>query len=951
MKRRSTCKRLVGILLCLILLLGMLPLPAAHAAEEDGNLLIAVTTADMQANKNSYNNAAYGSNSTVISSQQISYVKLAKNEHEGFQIYVAENNADGNGVAHSVRVACTPFTNDRGDVLESSIYKEMYLSAQSVISDPLADVLIPYRGEWVENGAAENQMFYVDLYAAPDQPAGEYSSEIQVYIDDDTEPYFTKDFTATVWRFALPESHYSTMLTGLYNTASGYTATRGFLEGCGVAFESSGEPVQTPENLALAEAVLEGWDELMLEHGFNAYEIPRYLADNDPKEAQLAMADVRRHYVSVPILSYSLSNGSLRAAAAEKVAQYRDLMAISPYLLEKAFFYSKDEAGWTAAEQADSYRALVAALKEVWTEGDSNGVPFHNLVTYNGAGDYEVCMDVFRDTADILVFAHDMFRTGQTDENLLRNRADYLDGSWYKIMRYTTGIEAGSARLYRYKKSLTGLWRRIYFWQQAILGDDAMLTWNGAWFGYTGGQLYNVWETGMLPRKNGVQGDNGDGVLLYPAGQYNDYYGLTGDDAMDVTKPLMSLRFKQLSAGIDEYDYVTLAREVLGEEAVQQLFVTNMVMDTLRTTGKFANMWPDVIDWAMGPGKRTMYTWREAFGNALDAAVADGEIHSYGDWVTVVEPDATHNGLDIRTCTCCGTRQSRRTVKNAELADGYYLASPDWSFGAIEAENRFQEDTDQPGLYVLTGVPLEEGDQIWAVRTENPVIAQWYPAENGAYTVDAAHAGVMTVYFSESRRADWSEFGGHLYIEACDSLPFIDVTGSDYFYPAVFWAYYQRPKLTAGSSAVTFSPDAPCTRAQILSFLWRAYGSPRPVITETAFEDVPANAWYADALLWAAARRITGGTSPNRFSPKKSCTRAQTVTFLWRAAGSPAPQTEGCVFTDVPAGAWYYDAVRWAAENGVVAGTGPDSFSPNRVCTRAEVLTILYAAMTPAAGE
>lgn len=949
--KQSLCIRLTGLWLCALLLCGLLPPMAVRAAAQDENLLIAFTCADYQANKNSFNNSTYGSNSAVISSQQISSVYLAKNEHEGFQIYVAENNTDGTGVAHTIRVELDEFTDAGNHVLPHAVYKEMYLGAVNVITDPLADVLIPYRGEWIENGAAENQMFYVDLCSAPDQPAGEYQSEIRIYIDSDEEPYLRQTFTATVWRFALPESHYSTMLTGLYNTASGYTGTRGFLEGCGVAFQSSGEPVQTPENLALAEAVLEGWDEVMLEHGFNAYEIPRFLADSDPKAAQLAMADVRRHYVSVPILSYSLSNGSLRETAAAKVAQYRDLMAVSPYLLDKAFFYSKDEAGWTSSEQANSYRALVAALKEVWTEGGSNGVPFHNLVTYNGAGDYDVCMEVFRDTADILVFAHDMFRTGQTDENIQRNRADYLDGSWYKVMRYTTGIEAGSARLWRWKKSLTGLWRRIYFWQQAIMGDDAMLTWNGAYFGYTGGQLYNVWETGMLPRKNGVQGDNGDGVLLYPAGQYNDYFGLTGDDALDVTQPLMSLRFKQISAGLDDYDYVTLARELLGEEAVQQLFVTNMVMDTLRETGKFANMWPDVIDWAMGPGKRTMLTWRQSFGEALDAAAADSEIHQYGDWTTVVEPDAAHNGLDIRVCACCGAQQSRRTVKNANLADGYYLASPDWSFGAIEAENRFLEDPDRPGLYVLTGVPLAEGDQIWAVRTENPVIAQWYPAENGAYTVDAAHAGVMTVRFSESRRADWSEFGGHLWIEACDSLPFIDVAGTDYFYPAVFWAYYQRPKLTAGSSAVTFSPDAPCTRAQVLSFLWRAYGSPRPVIRETAFGDVPANVWYADALLWAEARRITCGTSPDRFSPKQSCTRAQTVTLLWRAAGSPAPQTEGCAFTDVPADAWYYDAVRWAAEQGVVAGTGQDCFSPNRICTRAEVLTMLHSAMAPAAGE
>ena len=946
--KTSICKRLVGILLCLILLMGILPTTAVHAAVEDDRLLVLLTYADIQANKNSFNQR-YGTNTDDITWQQISSVSLAKNEHEGFQIYVAEDNSAGTGVAHSIRVECTPFLDDDGHELEHTIYKEMYLSAQNVISDPLADVLIPYRGEWVENGAAENQMFYVDLYAAPDQPAGNYEATVSVYIDEDEEPYSTKDFTAKVWRFALPESHYSTMLTGLYNTASGYSASRGFLEGCGVAFESSGEPVQTPENLALAEAVLEGWDEVMLEHGLNAYEIPRYLADNDPKAAQLAMADVRRHYVSVPILSYSLSNGSLREAARNKLAQYRDLMAVSPYLLDKAFFYTKDEPSWTASEQADSYRAVVAALKEVWTEGNSNGVPFHNLVTYNGAGDYDVCMDVFRETADVLVLAHDFFRSYQTDENVRRVKADYLDGNWYKIMRYTTGIEAGSVRLFRWGKSCAGLWRRIYFWQQALLGDDAMLCWNGAWFGYSTGQLYNVWETGMLPTRNGVQGDNGDGVLLYPAGQYNDYFGLTGDDAFDVTQPLMSLRLKQISAGLDDYDYITLAREVLGNDAVEQMFSDNNIMNTLRTTGKFANMYPDVVDWNC----YYMNLWRNVFGNALDAAVADGEIHTWEDWVTVVEPDADHNGLDIRTCTCCGTQQSRKTSTNWDLPDGFYLAVSDWSYAGLDRDNRFAPDPANPGEYLLAGLPLAGGEALRTAKVEDQTIVGWYPysdspeaelPDNGnAYAPD--QAGLVTVRFSETWKAEWAASTGFLHIEPCDTLPFTDVAENDWYYNSVFWAFYQRPKLTLGTSETTFSPDQPCTRAQIVTFLWRVYGSPNPVIRETDFVDVPPNAWYSDALLWAAARRITTGTAPTVFSPGQACTRAQAVTFLWRAAGSPAPENEGCPFTDVAADAWYYDAVRWAAENNIVSGTAPGVFSPRLTCTRAQIVTMLQQAV------
>ena len=132
-----------------------------------------------------------------------------------------------------------------------------------------------------------------------------------------------------------------------------------------------------------------------------------------------------------------------------------------------------------------------------------------------------------------------------------------------------------------------------------------------------------------------------------------------------------------------------------------------------------------------------------------------------------------------------------------------------------------------------------------------------------------------------------------------------------------------------------------CTRAQAVTFLWRAFGCPAPKSTSSRFADVRAGDYYHDAVLWATEKGITNGTSETTFSPDAPCTRAQIVTFLWRAEGTPAAR--GAVrFADVPADAWYYNAVRWAVSRGVTNGTGANAFSPDAPCTRAQIVTFLY---------
>ena len=169
--------------------------------------------------------------------------------------------------------------------------------------------------------------------------------------------------------------------------------------------------------------------------------------------------------------------------------------------------------------------------------------------------------------------------------------------------------------------------------------------------------------------------------------------------------------------------------------------------------------------------------------------------------------------------------------------------------------------------------------------------------------------------------------------------PFADVAENAYYAPAVEWAL--KNDITDGVDAAHFAPNASCTRAQIVTFLWRAAGCPAPKSSTMPFTDVKAGSYYETAVLWAVENGITKGTGDTTFSPNATCSRAQIVSFLYRAASSPAV-SGSAVFTDVSAGSYYANAVAWAVENGITGGTGNNAFSPNADCTRAQIVSFLY---------
>ena len=177
------------------------------------------------------------------------------------------------------------------------------------------------------------------------------------------------------------------------------------------------------------------------------------------------------------------------------------------------------------------------------------------------------------------------------------------------------------------------------------------------------------------------------------------------------------------------------------------------------------------------------------------------------------------------------------------------------------------------------------------------------------------------------------------------SSPFVDITTTDFYYDPVLWAVEEN--ITNGIDATHFGPTVGCTRAHVVTFLWRSVGCPAPSSNYNPFVDVAPGSYYYDAVLWAVEKGITNGTSATTFDPDLICTRGQIVTFLWRFRNEPVPVSDENPFWDVASGQYYYNAILWAVENGITKGMGNGIFAPDDPCTRAQIVTFLYRAMNP----
>lgn len=218
-----------------------------------------------------------------------------------------------------------------------------------------------------------------------------------------------------------------------------------------------------------------------------------------------------------------------------------------------------------------------------------------------------------------------------------------------------------------------------------------------------------------------------------------------------------------------------------------------------------------------------------------------------------------------------------------------------------------------------------------------------------SFAAASDYIGTVSIDYT-GRSTGGTEFSGTIDIQVLSNNPtapvytpfFSDVHAYDYYYDAVIWAV--RNGITTGTSASTFSPNATCTRAQAVTFIWRAAGSPAPTRGVNPFTDVKPTAYYYNAVLWAVEQSITSGTTSTTFSPDSTVTRGQAVTFLHRNAGSPISSTSTS-FTDVKSIEYCAPAVSWAAANGITGGTSSTTFSPDAECTRAQILTFMYRAL------
>ena len=220
-------------------------------------------------------------------------------------------------------------------------------------------------------------------------------------------------------------------------------------------------------------------------------------------------------------------------------------------------------------------------------------------------------------------------------------------------------------------------------------------------------------------------------------------------------------------------------------------------------------------------------------------------------------------------------------------------------------------------------------------------LAAKYATANSAAMAETAHKTAVALY---NAIANDAELTVPAFQTADKSMLFQDVEKDSYYEEAVAWAVNHQPQITDGKTGTSFAPADTCTREQAVTFLWRAAGCPEPTVTECPFTDVSSDSYAYKAILWAVENGVTEGMTENTFVPDGKCTRAQIVTFLFRANKGEAAKDAANPFSDVAAGSWYTDAVLWAVGNGVTDGVSETTFEPDTTCTRAHIVTFLFRA-------
>ena len=326
--------------------------------------------------------------------------------------------------------------------------------------------------------------------------------------------------------------------------------------------------------------------------------------------------------------------------------------------------------------------------------------------------------------------------------------------------------------------------------------------------------------------------------------------------------------------------------------------------------------------------------------------------HEWGEWIEDIAPTCTEAGQKHHTCTKCGETETEPIeALGHDMGEWNETTAPTCTEDGEKSSvcNRCGTTLTEPvpalghdmGEWNETTAPTctEEGEKSsvcnrCGTTLTEPIAALGHDWNDGEITKEpnAEEDGVRTYTCTRC---------GETYTEPIPRNPFVDVPEEKYYFKPVLWAYYHNPRITSGTTETTFSPNKTCTRGQVVTFLWNALNEPEANWDNNPFIDVASDKYYFKPVLWAVENSVTGGADPTHFNPKGNCTRAQVVTFLWAASGRPEPTTTANKFEDVPESKYYFKAVLWAAENGITGGTDATHFSPNKICTRAQVVTFL----------
>ena len=404
----------------------------------------------------------------------------------------------------------------------------------------------------------------------------------------------------------------------------------------------------------------------------------------------------------------------------------------------------------------------------------------------------------------------------------------------------------------------------------------------------------------------------------------------------------------------DQWYYSSLFTVKYNEESETLTFTTQPKSGTAKKTEPYSFSWalsdtPDsTILQVWVPGENV---WRDQPLPSSPATVTyawmytDGNISKYRIEATKGSETINSNEFTVTWEEPAETYVDKIVMSLTTPVAGAKPSAAMWCAGAeVKGLTWYRQETTERGIVEWVKMPSSstfmEGKNYQARIELTPGAGYVFPALTDMnIMLNGKPLGGGVTSLTENEMMITKEYKA----TAAKANPFVDVTESDYFYEPVLWAVGKG--ITNGTDDTHFSPNATCTRGQVVTFLWRAAGSPAPASSTNPFTDMNASDYYYNAVLWAVGKDITKGTSPTTFGPNDGCTRGQVVTFLHRFENTPTPASSTNPFVDVSSSEYYYTPVLWAVGKGITNGTDATHFSPNDTCTRGQIVTFLYRDM------